>query len=113
VPVRGVGRGRPRIIIAAAAAIRSARITAVSGIVTGTAVAGALLSCLRERSGSLAAPVLVALTANCAAPPASVPARRAAYRRLAGVRSPSRLAPSRLAPSRLAPSRLAPSRLAP
>jgi membrane protease YdiL (CAAX protease family) len=56
-------------------ATRGARITAVAGVVTGTAVAGALLSCLRERSGSLAAPVLLHLTANCTAPLASALAR--------------------------------------
>ena len=35
--------------------------------VAGTAVAGLLLSWLRERSGSLAAPVLLHLSANCGA----------------------------------------------
>jgi uncharacterized protein len=47
---------------------RSARITAVTAVVAGTAAAGALLSVLRERSGSLAAPVLLHLAANCTAP---------------------------------------------
>jgi membrane protease YdiL (CAAX protease family) len=44
---------------------RRARIVAVTGVVAGTAGAGALLSVLRERSGSLAAPVLLHLAANC------------------------------------------------
>ena len=48
------------------AAGRGARITAVTGVAAGTAAAGALLSRLRERSGSLAAPVLLHLAANCA-----------------------------------------------
>jgi membrane protease YdiL (CAAX protease family) len=43
--------------------------------VAGTAAAGALLSLLRARSDSLAAPVLVHLAANCAAPLASALAR--------------------------------------
>ena len=46
-------------------------------VATGTAGAGALLSLLRERSGSLAAPVLLHLAANCAAPLASALARQA------------------------------------
>ena len=45
---------------------RHARIAAVTAAATGTAAAGALLSVLRDRSGSLAAPVLVHLAANCA-----------------------------------------------
>jgi membrane protease YdiL (CAAX protease family) len=57
------------------AADRGTRIAAVSATVAGTAAAGALLSFLRERSGSLAAPVTVHLAANCAAPLASVLAR--------------------------------------
>jgi CAAX prenyl protease-like protein/response regulator receiver domain-containing protein len=44
---------------------RRARILAVTGVVAGTAGAGALLSVLRERSGSLVAPVLLHLAANC------------------------------------------------
>ena len=44
---------------------RRARVLAVTGVVAGTAGAGALLSVLRERSGSLAAPVLLHLAANC------------------------------------------------
>jgi membrane protease YdiL (CAAX protease family) len=47
---------------------RGARIAAVTAVAAGTAGAGALLSLLRERSGSLAAPVLLHLTANCAGP---------------------------------------------
>ena len=57
------------------AASRGARITAVTAVAAGTAGAGALLSLLRERSGSLAAPVLLHLAANCAAPLASALAR--------------------------------------
>ena len=49
----------------------AARIAAVGVVVASTAAAGALLSVLRERSGSLAAPVLLHLTANCAGPLAS------------------------------------------
>jgi membrane protease YdiL (CAAX protease family) len=47
---------------------RGRRVAAVSATVAGTAAAGALLCVLRQRSGSLAAPVLVHLTANCAGP---------------------------------------------
>ena len=47
---------------------RAARIVAVGAVVASTAAAGVLLSALRERSGSLAAPVLLHLTANCAGP---------------------------------------------
>jgi uncharacterized protein len=57
------------------AAGRGARITAVTAVAAGTAAAGALLSYLRERSGSLAAPILVHLAANCTAPLASTLAR--------------------------------------
>ncbi len=60
------------------AAGRGARITAVTAVAAGTAGAGALLSVLRGRSGSLAAPVLLHLAANCAAPLASALARRRA-----------------------------------
>jgi uncharacterized protein len=54
---------------------RGARIAAVTAIAIGTAAAGALLSVLRDRSGSLAAPVLLHLAANCTAPLASTLAR--------------------------------------
>ena len=57
------------------AADRGARVTAVAGVVAGTAGAGAVLSLLRGRSGSLAAPVLLHLAANCAGPLASALAR--------------------------------------
>ena len=57
------------------AAGRGARILAVSAVVAGTAGAGAVLSLLRERSGSQAAPVLLHLAANCAGQLASVLAR--------------------------------------
>jgi membrane protease YdiL (CAAX protease family) len=62
------------------AAGRGARITAVTAVAAGTAGAGALLSLLRERSGSLAAPVLLHLAANCVAPLASALARRSQRR---------------------------------
>jgi uncharacterized protein len=55
---------------------RGARITAITSVAAGTAAAGAFLSCLRHRSGSLAAPILVHLAANCTAPLASALARR-------------------------------------
>ena len=42
---------------------------------SSTGAAGALLSCLRDRSGSLASPVLLHLAANCTAPLASALAR--------------------------------------
>jgi membrane protease YdiL (CAAX protease family) len=58
------------------AAGRGARITAVTAVAAGTAGAGAVLSLLRERSGSLAAPVLLHLAANCAGPLASALAHR-------------------------------------
>ncbi len=57
---------------------RQTRIVAVTGVVAGTAGAGALLSMLRERSGSLAAPVLLHLAANCTGVLASAAARRMA-----------------------------------
>jgi len=57
------------------AAGRGARISAVAATVAGTAAAGTLLSVLRQRSGSLAAPVLLHLAANCTAPLASALAR--------------------------------------
>jgi uncharacterized protein len=57
------------------AAAPGARIAAVTAVAAGTAVAGALLSFLRDRSGSLAAPVLLHLAANCTAPLASALAR--------------------------------------
>ena len=57
------------------AAGRDARVIAVASVVAGTAGAGALLCLLRERSGSLAAPVLLHLAANCAGPLASALAR--------------------------------------
>ncbi len=59
---------------------RGARIAAVTAVVAGTAAAGALLSVLRERSGSLAAPVLLHLAANCTAPPAVLLANRSRLR---------------------------------
>lgn len=53
------------------AAGRTARVAAVTAVVAGTSAAGALLCCLRDSSGSLAAPVMLHLTANCAGPLAS------------------------------------------
>jgi membrane protease YdiL (CAAX protease family) len=55
---------------------RGARIAAVTAVAAGTTAAGALLSVLRERSGSLAAPVLLHLAANCTAPLAVLLANR-------------------------------------
>jgi membrane protease YdiL (CAAX protease family) len=55
---------------------RTARIAAVAAVVAGTAAADALLSVLRERSGSLAAPVLLHLAANCSGPVASAAGAR-------------------------------------
>ena len=49
------------------AASRRAAAGSVAAAVAGTAAAGLLLSWLRERSGSLAAPVLLHLSANCGA----------------------------------------------
>jgi uncharacterized protein len=54
---------------------RGARVAAVGATVAGTAAAGAVLSLLRARSGSLAAPVVLHLAANCTAPLASALAR--------------------------------------
>jgi membrane protease YdiL (CAAX protease family) len=51
------------------------RIAAVSAVAAGSAAAGALLSVLRDHSGSLAAPVVLHLAASCAAPLASALAR--------------------------------------
>ena len=67
------------------AAGRGARIAAVTAVAAGTAGAGALLSLLRERSGSLAAPVLLHLAANCAGPLASALARPGSAARPEGV----------------------------
>ena len=49
------------------AASRRATAGSVAATAAGTAAAGLLLSWLRERSGSLAAPVLLHLSANCGA----------------------------------------------
>ena len=57
------------------AATRGTRIAAITATVAGTAAAGVLLSALRERSGSLAAPVLLHLAANATGPLASALAR--------------------------------------
>jgi uncharacterized protein len=76
--VFGIWHVRPTAEALAAnrlAPARGARITAVVAVAAGTAAAGALLSLLRDRSGSLAAPVLLHLAANSAAPLASALAR--------------------------------------
>ncbi len=57
------------------ATARGARIAGVTAAVAGTAAVGALLSHLRDRSGSLAAPLLLHLAANSTAPLASALAR--------------------------------------
>jgi uncharacterized protein len=54
---------------------RARQVAAVTAVAAGTAAVGALLSVLRDRSGSLAAPVLLHLAANCTAPLASALAR--------------------------------------
>jgi uncharacterized protein len=82
--VFGVWHVRPTAEALAAnrlAAGRGARITAVTATAAGTAAIGALLSVLRQRSGSLAAPVLLHLAANCTAPLASALARTLTERR--------------------------------
>ena len=76
--VFGIWHIRPAAEAVAAnrlATTRGARISAVTATVAGTAAAGALLSFLRSRSGSLAAPLLLHLAANCTAPLASALAR--------------------------------------
>jgi uncharacterized protein len=76
--VFGVWHIRPTAEALAAnhlATARGARIAGVTAAVAGTAAIGALLSHMRERSGSLAAPVLLHLAANCTAPLASDLAR--------------------------------------
>jgi membrane protease YdiL (CAAX protease family) len=55
---------------------RIPRLAAVTGVVAATGTAGAFLSVLRDRSGSLAAPVAVHLIANCLGPLASTLAAR-------------------------------------
>jgi hypothetical protein len=72
-PVGAVSRPgtRPGSRPAELTVTRGARITAVTAVAAGTAGAGALLSLLREGSGSLAAPVVLHLAANCVAPLAS------------------------------------------
>jgi len=58
------------------AADRGARILAVTAVAAWTAGAGALFCLLRERSGSLAAPVLLHLATNCGGALASALASR-------------------------------------
>jgi membrane protease YdiL (CAAX protease family) len=59
---------------------RRARVLAVTGVAVGTAGAGVLLSVLRERSGSLAAPMLLHLAANGTGPLASALAGKGLHR---------------------------------
>jgi membrane protease YdiL (CAAX protease family) len=77
---RGVLQAALRRVLAEPAATAD-RIAAVAGVAAATAAAGAVLSLLRERSGSLAAPVLLHLAANSTAPLASALARRLAANR--------------------------------
>jgi CAAX protease family protein len=58
------------------AAGRAARAAAVTAVVAGTGVAGALLANLRDRSGSLAAPVALHLASNCLGPLAAALSER-------------------------------------
>jgi uncharacterized protein len=60
---------------------RVARVAAVAGVVVGMVGAGVVLSVLQERSGSLVAPVLLHLAANCLGPLASAWSAYAAQRR--------------------------------
>jgi uncharacterized protein len=71
----GVWHIRPTADALAVNRLAAGRGPKITAAVAGTAAAGALLSVLRERSGSLAAPVLLHLTANCTAPLASALAR--------------------------------------
>jgi uncharacterized protein len=82
--VFGVWHIRPTAEALAAnrlAAASGTRITAVTAVVAGTAAAGALLSFLRARSGSLVTPVMAHLAANCAAALASALAVRSTANR--------------------------------
>jgi len=72
---------------------RTARIAVVGAVVAGTSAAGAFLSYLSERSDSLAAPVIVHLTANCAGPLASAVNARL-ERRYGGDQPPTSSAPT-------------------
>lgn len=56
---------------------RAARAAGVTTAVAATAAAGTVMSILRDRSGSLAAPVVLHLAANCLGPLASALAARA------------------------------------
>ena len=71
---------------------RIARVAAVTAVVAGTAAGGALLSFLRDRSGSLAAPAMVHLATNCTGALAGAAAarldRRAGSRRAASIARP-------------------------
>jgi membrane protease YdiL (CAAX protease family) len=66
--VFGIWHVRPTVAalrINQTAASRQAELGRVAAAVAGTTAAGVLLCWLRDRSGSLAAPVLLHLTANC------------------------------------------------
>jgi uncharacterized protein len=66
--VFGIWHIRPTVAalrINQVAVSRRAELGGITAAVAGTAAAGVLLSWLRDRSGSLAAPVLLHLTANC------------------------------------------------
>ncbi|HEY7264241.1 MAG TPA: CPBP family intramembrane glutamic endopeptidase [Trebonia sp.] len=71
---------------------RIARVAALTAVVAGTAAGGALLSFLRDRSGSLAAPVMAHLAINCTGALAGAAAarldRRAGVRRAASSTRP-------------------------
>jgi uncharacterized protein len=64
---RSGDRGGPGGRLSGRAQAAAVPVAAVAAAVAGTAAAGVLLSWLRDRSGSLAAPVLLHLTANCGA----------------------------------------------
>jgi uncharacterized protein len=70
-------------------AFRGVLHAALRRVLAEPAAAGALLSVLRGRSGSLAAPVLVHLTANCTGALASAAASRLIREGSAGLRSRS------------------------
>ncbi len=65
--VFGIWHIRPTIAALRINDVPAGRRAGVAAAVAGTAAVGALLSGFRHRSGSLAAPVLLHLTANCGA----------------------------------------------
>ena len=72
----GIWHIRPTAEALAANRLARTRGARIAAVTAGTAAAGALLSSLRGRSGSLAAPILLHLAANCTAPLASALANR-------------------------------------